>query len=48
MCEDVLRVNPAKSKHLETAVIKLMGYEVNFTHLRSETYSEDSRIPVVV
>jgi tRNA nucleotidyltransferase (CCA-adding enzyme) len=48
MCEVVLRINPEKSKHLETAVMKLMGFDVNFTHLRSETYSEDSRIPVVV
>lgn len=37
--------NPDKSKHLETASKKILGYEVDFVNLRKETYSEDSRNP---
>lgn len=39
--------NPEKSKHLETATTKLFGVEVDFVNLRSEEYTELSRIPVV-
>lgn len=39
--------NPEKSKHLETATTKLFGIEVDFVNLRSEEYTNDSRIPVV-
>lgn len=39
-------INPAKSKHLETATTKLFGVEVDFVNLRSEEYSDHSRIPV--
>lgn len=39
-------INPAKSKHLETATTKLFGVEVDFVNLRSEEYSNHSRIPV--
>lgn len=39
--------NPEKSKHLETATTKLFGVEVDFVNLRSEEYTEQSRIPVV-
>ncbi|SCV04290.1 LAMI_0H14928g1_1 [Lachancea mirantina] len=39
--------NPEKSKHLETATTKLFGIEVDFVNLRSEEYTEDSRIPIV-
>lgn len=38
--------NPSKSKHLETAVISLLGFTIDFVHLRSETYAE-SRIPSI-
>ncbi|CAG2104306.1 unnamed protein product, partial [Medioppia subpectinata] len=38
--------NPEKSKHLETAVVKIYGMDVDFVHLRDETYST-TRIPVV-
>lgn len=41
-----ISANPEKSKHLETAVIHIMGYSIDFVHLRSETYSE-SRIPQI-
>lgn len=39
--------NPDKSKHLETASKKILGFEVDFVNLRKETYSEDSRNPQV-
>ncbi|KAL7749689.1 CCA tRNA nucleotidyltransferase, mitochondrial [Sorochytrium milnesiophthora] len=37
--------NPDKSKHLETATAKFFGMHVDFVNLRSEVYSEDSRVP---
>lgn len=37
--------NPNQSKHLETARMKVSGYEVDFVNLRSETYATGSRIP---
>jgi tRNA nucleotidyltransferase (CCA-adding enzyme) len=39
--------NPEKSKHLETATTKLYGLDIDFVNLRSEEYTEDSRIPVM-
>ncbi|CCF56551.1 hypothetical protein KAFR_0B02540 [Kazachstania africana CBS 2517] len=39
--------NPEKSKHLETATTKLFGVEIDFVNLRSEEYTETSRIPIV-
>ncbi|KAL0214445.1 hypothetical protein P9112_006629 [Eukaryota sp. TZLM1-RC] len=41
----VIEQNPEKSKHLETARMKLMGSWIDFCNLRSETYTADSRIP---
>lgn len=43
-----IQVNPEKSKHLETANAKVFGHLVDFVHLRTETYSDDSRNPSVV
>ncbi|KAM7477807.1 hypothetical protein LguiA_026020 [Lonicera macranthoides] len=40
--------NPEQSKHLETAKMHIDGIEIDFVNLRSEDYSENSRIPVVV
>ncbi|CAO3588217.1 unnamed protein product [Absidia cylindrospora] len=40
--------NPAKSKHLETATTKLFDQEIDFCNLRTEVYTEDSRIPTAV
>ena len=37
--------NPEQSKHLETARTTVLGRELDFVNLRSEEYSEDSRIP---
>ena len=41
----VVKLNPEKSKHLETATMKINGFDVDFVNLRSESYSEDSRVP---
>lgn len=43
----VVSVNPAQSKHLETAVLQFQGHRLDFTHLRKERYDEESRIPTV-
>ena len=40
--------NPEKSKHLETATLKLFGQFVDFVNLRSEVYEDGSRIPSMV
>ncbi|KUJ07031.1 uncharacterized protein LY89DRAFT_602116 [Mollisia scopiformis] len=37
--------NPEKSKHLETATTRILGFDVDFVNLRKETYSADSRNP---
>jgi tRNA nucleotidyltransferase (CCA-adding enzyme) len=42
-----IKSNPNKSKHLETATVKLFGLDVDFVHLRSESYTEGSRIPTI-
>lgn len=44
----VIKQNPDQSKHLETATMKIFDIWVDFVHLRSESYSGDSRIPHVV
>ncbi|KAF4952645.1 hypothetical protein FGADI_6535 [Fusarium gaditjirri] len=36
---------PEKSKHLETAMVKMFGLDLDFVNLRKETYTEDSRNP---
>ncbi|KAJ3120961.1 CCA tRNA nucleotidyltransferase, mitochondrial [Physocladia obscura] len=38
--------NPGKSKHLETATTKLYGQLIDFVNLRTETYNDDSRVPI--
>lgn len=45
----VVKSNPAKSKHLETAVMALhsLGLSIDFVNLRSETYASDSRVPTM-
>ncbi|KAG9314662.1 hypothetical protein JVU11DRAFT_5467 [Chiua virens] len=40
--------NPDQSKHLETARTTLFGIDLDFVNLRSEEYSEHSRIPTDV
>ncbi|XP_057426870.1 tRNA nucleotidyltransferase cca2-like [Lotus japonicus] len=41
----VIESNPDQSKHLETARMSLFGQEIDFVNLRSEEYTENSRIP---
>lgn len=41
----VVLKNPEKSKHLETATMKVGNYWIDFVNLRAEEYTEDSRIP---
>lgn len=39
--------NPANSKHLETAMVRIFGLDIDFVNLRKETYTNDSRNPQV-
>ncbi|ODQ78775.1 hypothetical protein BABINDRAFT_162458 [Babjeviella inositovora NRRL Y-12698] len=39
--------NPEKSKHLETCTTKLYDLDIDFVNLRSEEYTDQSRIPVI-
>lgn len=39
--------NPSKSKHLETITTKIFDLDIDFVNLRSEEYSENSRIPTI-
>uniref|UniRef100_A0ACD5VJB4 Uncharacterized protein n=1 Tax=Avena sativa TaxID=4498 RepID=A0ACD5VJB4_AVESA len=43
----VSKCNPDKSKHLETAMMDIFDIRIDFVHLRSEKYAENSRIPTV-
>jgi tRNA nucleotidyltransferase (CCA-adding enzyme) len=43
----VVKSNPEQSKHLETATLKIFGYSVDFANLRTETYTADSRNPIM-
>ena len=48
--KDVAKIesNPDQSKHLETARTTILGIELDFVNLRSEEYTESSRIPTQV
>lgn len=41
----VIQSNPDQSKHLETARMSIFNMMIDFVNLRSEKYSDDSRIP---
>ena len=43
----LVAANPEKSKHLETATVRVFGLEVDFVNLRREEYAADSRNPAV-
>lgn len=43
----VVKQNPDQSKHLATACFNVCGLSLDVNHLRTETYTEDSRIPQV-
>ncbi|KAK9244648.1 hypothetical protein V1506DRAFT_540793 [Lipomyces tetrasporus] len=40
-----IEMNPEKSKHLETTTTKLYGIDIDLVNLRTETYTESSRVP---
>lgn len=42
-----IKANPDQSKHLETATMKIMGRDIDFVHLRTEEYTDSSRIPII-
>ncbi|KAI5962068.1 CCA1 [Candida pseudojiufengensis] len=42
-----IKMNPQKSKHLETCTTKLYGIDLDFINLRSEEYTDDSRVPSI-
>jgi len=44
----VVNKNCEKSKHLETASMFIFGMPIDFVNLRSETYTDDSRVPQIV
>jgi tRNA nucleotidyltransferase/poly(A) polymerase len=43
----VIKANPEKSKHLETATLNLEGRWIDFVNLRKEEYAANSRIPTM-
>lgn len=43
----VIAANPDQSKHLETATLRVHGEKLDCVNLRSEHYSDESRIPVI-
>ncbi|KAL0437964.1 UNVERIFIED_CONTAM: CCA tRNA nucleotidyltransferase, mitochondrial [Sesamum latifolium] len=43
----VIQCNPDQSKHLETARMRFLDVWIDFVNLRSEDYSENSRIPTM-
>ncbi len=43
----MIKCNNDKSKHLETAVIKVQNQFIDLVNLRSEEYGEESRVPEI-
>ena len=43
----VIKSNSEKSKHLETATIRVHGIFIDLVNLRSEKYTDDSRVPEI-
>ena len=43
----VIKSNSEKSKHLETATIKVHEVFIDLVNLRSEKYTEESRVPTI-
>ena len=43
----VIKSNPEKSKHLETATMKIKNLWIDFVNLRTEIYSDNSRVPEI-
>lgn len=43
----VIKSNSEKSKHLETATLRVHGLMIDLVNLRCEKYTEDSRVPTI-
>jgi tRNA nucleotidyltransferase/poly(A) polymerase len=43
----VIMANPEQSKHMETATVKVLGLPIDFVNLRSEAYTDDTRVPEI-
>lgn len=44
----ITKLNPSKSKHLETATARIRNkFSVDFVNLRTERYTEASRVPII-
>lgn len=43
----IIKSNSEKSKHLETATIRVHGIFIDIANLRNERYTEDSRVPII-
>lgn len=41
----VVSANPDQSKHLQTAIVDVLGMKIDFVNMRSEQYTNHSRIP---
>jgi len=41
----IISANPTKSKHLETATMRVGSFSIDFVNLRTEAYTDESRIP---
>lgn len=44
----VTKLNPDKSKHLETATARVKDMWIDFVNLRGETYDPNTRVPTMV
>ena len=44
---NVIKASSEKSKHLETATMKLHGQQIDIVNLRHEEYTSDSRHPTI-
>ena len=44
----IVEQNAEQSKHLETAKLKILGFDLDLVNLRSEEYANNSRIPTGV
>jgi len=42
-----IEANPEKSKHLETVTTRIFGLDIDLVNLRKETYTEESRNPIM-
>lgn len=44
----IISQNPEKSKHLETATMRVGAFWIDFVNLRTEAYTDGSRIPAMM